>query len=199
MTGSTPCVVWKLSDVCFYNNVQLDNIYTEVRYERCWMHLYDARRSIGTTRQSVSSSTSIEHWDSPAGGPGPGPHFELSFAKHVDLIITVMVECYTSFEDTIHEVPQLVQSCVASCGTVKPLRLSCKSAANLAIQHVKSYRLQLSESPSRTEPLADVATLLKNTRLQRLHVELHVNKHHTPGVSSHYNDIWMMLIHCSWS
>lgn len=88
-----------------------------------------------------------------------------------------------SFQDTLHEVPQLLRACVEGCGTVKSIRALCKLASTLAMHHVRKYCVKLSLDPSESEPLVEVAKFLSQTQLQHLSVEISIPDTYLKGVS----------------
>lgn len=79
-----------------------------------------------------------------------------------------------NFQDIMQTVPQLLDSCVAYGVKVKDLRLVCKPASFAALRGIRSYCVKLSTESSASEPLQDVAQLLKLTCLQHLIVEVRV-------------------------
>lgn len=73
--------------------------------------------------------------------------------------------------DAMQAVPEL-QHTIVWYSKVRTLRLVCKSASVLALQVLHQYFLKLAPRPSKTEPLQEVATLLKGIRLQSLEIQL---------------------------
>lgn len=90
------------------------------------------------------------------------------------------MECASASEDqciplidVMQAVPQLRHTILwYGHGEVRTLRLVCKSASVLALQGLRKYMLNLAPHPSKTEPLQEVATLLKGIRLQALEIRL---------------------------
>lgn len=81
------------------------------------------------------------------------------------------VDSSSYFLDALQQVPQLLETCVDSCG-LKTLRQVCKPAGSTAIQAVQGYWMKVSSQSSETEPLRKVAKLLEHSRLHHLSVEI---------------------------
>lgn len=79
----------------------------------------------------------------------------------------------TCFQKAFDKVPQLWHHCAMhAVNGVKGMRLVCKALSTACIKEVRSYCVKLLAQPSLTEPLVDVAKLLKHSQLTRLCVEV---------------------------
>lgn len=79
----------------------------------------------------------------------------------------------SSLIDAIQKVPQLLQCVSSHCG-IKVLRLVSREARVISLQAISSYgySAKLSSPPSETGAMLRVATFLKNTKLQRLGMDV---------------------------
>lgn len=89
----------------------------------------------------------------------------------------------TTLQDALQEVPQLLEACALHWfvdesvalnrrSGVRNLRLVCKHTSIIALQAVRGYHLTVSAEPSITEPLLDVARLLKSADLKHLKLDI---------------------------
>lgn len=103
---------------------------------------------------------------------------KLQLCEYTTQAMVLEPEHMLSFVDTMQAVPHLLTSC-ASVNGVKELRLVCQPARSMALKAIRSYRLKLAHEPSATEPLLAAATLLKETQLKRLYVQVTIPKYGT--------------------
>lgn len=81
----------------------------------------------------------------------------------------------TCFQEVFDKVPQLWHHCaVHAANGVKGMRLVCKALSTAYIKEIRSYCVKLLPQSSITEPLVDVAKLLKHSQLTRLCVEVYL-------------------------
>lgn len=80
----------------------------------------------------------------------------------------------TTFLGTLQHVPQLLQALVSSTTGLKVLRLVCKQTRAIPLLAVRNCCIKLCPDLAETGPLLELASLLKDSRLQHLRVDIHV-------------------------